>query len=343
MITEKENYLICLNGGVPEWVPEYTLIPNLDSKHYPPCAIVGPRLLGDFRMKNGGKDVWGVNWVPTESTSGALIPEPNNFILDIDDMEHWHDFIKVPDISGVDWEGDAKRDLDMMKIDRKNTALSFNLHVGYFQQLVAFMGFENGLMAMYECPDEVEEIMNCLCDFYCEIAEKCIDYYKPDILCLMDDTAAWGAPFFSPEMYRKFLIPVFDRQAKFGRDRGLPISMHNCGKAECFLDDLVGIGVTMWDPAQTCNDLDAVKQKYGNKLVIAGGWDARDHLLSDDVTDEEIYESVKQSIERLAPGGGYCFCGGFLGAAGQEKETNRKNAVVHRALEEIGRNFYKHN
>jgi hypothetical protein len=99
----------------------------------------------------------------------------------------------------------------------------------------------------------------------------------------------------------------------------------------------------MWDPAQTCNDLDAVKQKYGNKLVIAGGWDARDHLLSDDVTDEEIYESVKQSIERLAPGGGYCFCGGFLGAAGQEKETNRKNAVVHRALEEIGRNFYKHN
>ena len=121
---------------------------------------------------------------------------------------------------------------------------------------------------------------------------------------MMDDTAAWANPFISPEMYREFLLPLYDRQAKFGRDRGLPISMHNCGKCEGFFDDLVKISVSMWDPAQTCNDLVGIKKKYGNALVIAGGWDSRDHLLSDDVTYEEIYEYTKGPVRQAGAGRG---------------------------------------
>jgi hypothetical protein len=155
----------------------------------------------------------------------------------------------------------------------------------------------------------------------------------------MDDTAAWRGPFISPEMYREFLIPLYDRLAGFGRDRGLPIGMHNCGKCEGILEDIVAIGVTWWDPAQTCNDLKAIKAKFGNRLVIAGGWDARDRLLADDVTYEEIYESVKKQMDLLAPGGGYCFCGGFLGAKGDTAAV-RKNEMVQKAVKELIGRYY---
>ena len=100
--------------------------------------------------------------------------------------------------------------------------------------------------------------------------------------------AAWAAPFISREMYHDMVLPFHDRQAKFGRDAGIPITMHNCGKAEVFMEDLRGIGVNAWDPAQTCNDLKGVQEKFGNSLVLMGCWDARGHLLAPDVTEEEI-------------------------------------------------------
>jgi hypothetical protein len=338
MLTEKENYLRTLRGEVPEWVPVYTFGVMPGAKEAPCNVMCEPILLKQHRMNQGGKDIWGVNYIPTYETGNAILPEPNNFILD--DITKWRDVIKAPSLEGIDWEAMVKKDIEMSQIDRSQSALALNLHFGYFQNLMAFMGFTNGLCSFFEEPEEVKELLNYLCDFYCTVMEKVIDLYKPDIVTTMDDTAAWGAPFISPEMYREFILPCHDRQIKFARDRGLPITMHNCGKAECFFDDLVDIGVVMWDPAQTCNDLDAVKAKYGNKLVIAGGWDARGPLSQPDVSDEAIYESVRETINRLAPGGGYVFCGGFLGPM-DNQETMRKNMVLTGAVKEIGHSFYK--
>jgi len=337
-LTEKENYLRVLRGECPEWVPTYTFGVMPGANEHPANVMVEPLIISEFRVNGGGKDVWGVEYVPTHETGNALLPKPNDFILE--DITKWRDVIKAPDLDGIDWEAMAKKQLEMSMIDRSQSALAFNLHVGYFQNLMAFMGFTEGLCAMHEEPEEVKALFEYMCDFYCKVAENIIDYFNPDIITLMDDTAAWASPFISPEMYHELVLPYHDRQAKFGRDRGLPITMHNCGKSECFIDDWLSIGVNMWDPAQTSNDLDAVKAKYGNKLVIAGGWDARGPLARPDVTDEEIYASVEDVINRLAPGGGYVFCGGFLGAIGDE-EVRRKNGVLKEAVNKIGRSFYK--
>jgi hypothetical protein len=336
MLTEKENLLMTLRGETPEWVPRFVIFPIPGST--PANLVCFPSILNRHLVNHGGKDIWGVTHVPTYETGGALIPEPNNFILK--DVTKWRDVIKAPDLDGIDWEATVKKDLDFCGIERSQTALALSLHNGYFQLLMEFMGFTNGLCAMYEEPDAVKELFAYLSDFYCTVLEKTIDYYNPDILMTADDTAAWRNPFISPEMFREFLIPLYDRQLKFARDRGLPITFHNCGKCECFMDDLYNIGVTMWDPAQTCNDLDGFKRKYGNKLVLAGGWDASGRLLDDDVSEEEIYESIRASIERLAPGGGYVWAAGFLGPIDSEA-CKRKNYIMDKAVNEIGRAFYK--
>lgn len=337
MLTAKENFLKCLRGEVPEWVPIYSMGMLYDGVGPAPDMLVEPRIICEHRLRGGGKDVWGVEYVPTESTSGALIPSSSSFILD--DITKWRDVIKAPELTGIDWEKMCREDFELRKLDRSQTTVCMNLHMGYFQTLMSFMGFTNGLCAMYEEPDEVKALFEYLCSFYCEVAARYVDFCKPDVWTMMDDTAAWANPFISPAMYTEFLIPLYDRQAKFGRDRGLPISMHNCGKSEIFFDDLVKIGVSMWDPAQTCNDLAGMKKKYGNKLVIAGGWDARGRLLEEDVTYEEIRESVKTQMDLLAPGGGYCFLGAFLSNKGDEKIV-KKNDMLYKAYNELCRNYY---
>ncbi len=340
MTTEKENYLRTLAGEEPEWVPMYTFGPVPGLERPCPSCMLEPLIISEFRVNGGGKDIWGVNYIPTYETGNALLPEPNNFILE--DITKWRDVIKAPDLEGVDWETMIKKQFDgfaELGVNRDDTAIALNLHFGYFENLMAFMGFTEGLCAMSEEPEEVYALFDYMCDFYTEVTRQVWSYVRPDVLVLMDDTAAWGAPFISKEMYHDLVLPFHDRQASFGRDAGIPITMHNCGKAEIFMEDLVGIGVKAWDPAQTCNDLKAVQEKFGNDLVIMGGWDTHE-LLGPDVTDDDIRQSVRDTMDAYAKGGGFCWCGAFLGAIDDET-INHKNKVLFDEVFSYGDKFYK--
>jgi hypothetical protein len=326
-----------LSGEIPEWIPEYTfgVIPGAE----PPASVMAePEILVGHRINGGGPDHWGVNHIPTYETGNALIPEPNNFILR--DIREWRDVIKAPRLDGIDWEAMVKRDIGRVRINRAESALAMNLHVGYFQNLMEFMGFSEGLTAMIEEPEEVHALLDYMCDFYMSVAERTIDLFKPDVLTFMDDTAAWAAPFISRGMYEEFLVPRHSRWAKMGLDRGLPMTMHNCGKCEGILDLLVDMGITMWEPAQTCNDLLGIRKRFGNKLCVAGGWDGRGRLLAPDVTDEEIRQSARDTMDALAPGGGYAWCGMFLGPL-DDPETARRNEVLTKEAKAYARAFYK--
>jgi hypothetical protein len=108
--------------------------------------------------------------------------------------------------------------------------------------------------------------------------------------------------------------------------------MHNCGRCEDFIDDWRDFGVVSWNPAQTSNDLLAIKKKYGNSLVINGAWDIVGNLADPDVSEETVKESVYRTIDTYAPGGGYAFCcGGFLGAIDDDERTIQKNRWVRRS------------
>ncbi|MBQ8975662.1 MAG: veratrol--corrinoid protein metyltransferase [Oscillospiraceae bacterium] len=339
MIDQKTNFKRLLDGECPEWIPNYSIMAPPKDSGLPPPAIMllCPEFLSKHRTVGvGGIDPWGVNYVYSVEMNGATMPDTRTFILD--DITKWRDVIKAPDISGYDWKKIAKDNIENSGIDRSRTLLSFDLHFGYFQHLMSFMGFSEGLCAIYEEQEEVEALLNYICDFYIEITEKLIDYYQPDVLSLKDDTASLQAPFISPSLFTEILVPLYKRHAKFANDRGIPISFHNCGKSEKLIDELVEhVGIRLWDPAQTCNDLEAVKAKYGNKLVIAGGWDAKGRLLSDDASDEEIYESVRHSMVTLGKGGGYAFLGGFIPSPDPHvrEVCARKNAVVQRAYEDL--------
>ena len=339
-LTERENYLMMLDGKEPEWVPIYSFGPMPGDTRPCTSAIFTPPFIGEFRMKGGGKDVWGVNYVGSDSTGKAILPEPGNFILD--DVEKWHDVIKAPSLEGIDWEKVVKDGMDglyKMGYNREDSALSYNMHAGYFQDFVAFMGFENGLCALYEEPEEVKALMDYICDWYTEVEEHILDILKPDCIDLMDDVSTWRAPFISEQMYHDIFLPCHDREAKLARDRGMRITVHCCGEAAEYIDDWLSIGVSGWDPAQLSNDIDAIQAKYGNKLAIMGAWDARGRLIEPDVTDEEIRQSVRDTMDRYAKGGGFAWCGGYLGAVG-DQEVIRKNKVLFEEVYRYGDAFY---
>ena len=333
MLTEKENLLMALRGEVPEWVPR-----NMYASpgHAPASSGCGPSFLNARRTPQGGFDIWGVEFVTTADTGGMAIPKPGKFILD--DITKWRDVIKAPDISDIDWETMAKKDL--ARIDRSQTAVSAMVHVGYFQSLCNFMGFNEGLMAMIEEPEEVYELFEYMSSFWVQICSKIRDYYKPDIWGVTDDTATATNPFISPETYRNLVKPFHAREAAFGVEMGIPIDMHNCGRCEDFIDDWLDFGVTCWNPAQTMNDLAGIKKKYGNRLVLEGCWDSSGPAGWPGATEEVVKQAVRDTIDAYAPGGGFIFWASTYGAADDEDFLNRKRWITEE-YDAYGRTFYK--
>ncbi|MBQ9814598.1 MAG: veratrol--corrinoid protein metyltransferase [Lachnospiraceae bacterium] len=340
VLTEKENMMRLLRGEIPEWIPRYTIGPvrGLENKT-PAVGSVAPRFLNEHRFRGGGKDIWGVEYITSHEAAGGLMPKSWDFILD--DVTKWRDVIKAPSLEGFDWEALCKKDLETSRCDRTQSALAMSVGHGYFQELMAYMGFTEGLCALYEEPEECEALFNYLADFYCEIVEKTIDYYKPDIYNLADDTAAWGNPFVSLDMFRRFFLPMYKREMQAALDRGIPVLYHNCGKCEIFIPDMVEAGITSWNPAQTCNDLVGIQEKYGRDLVLMGCWDTM-NVVDPKLSDQDIYDYFQSIADARAKNGGFAFLVTILLPDGdKDPRMLHVNDVVNKALAEIGHNFYK--
>jgi len=337
--TPKENFMAVVNGEVPQSIPIYNMgMPFPQGGE--PTRSIKPNLFPNdtSRTPQGGYDIWGVHYVANEETNYASLPEPGNFILD--DITKWRDIIVAPEVPDVDWEAMAKADYEKAKINRDTTAVILNAGFSPFQRIVAFMGFSEALCALYEEPDEVKAMYDYLCDFYLPIIEKSIDYYKPDIFYMADDSASKYNPFFSPEIYEDIYLPVYQRLAKPANDRGIPIGFHNCGRCEPFVDMMVSFGVRTWDPCQTLNDLDGLKKKYQGRLALAGGWELVN--LGEYPSRDEIRQYIYDTVDRFAPGGGYMFAGGVLGRAGDENAKDLQNFIRSTALEYCDHYYEKH-
>ena len=325
MLSVKENYLRVLRGEVPEYVP----------KTSEAIGLQRPAILYGDRRGPTGKDIFGVEWTKEGSSIDAELPRNDYYILD--DICKWRDVIKFPDFSDVDWETMAKKDKEKVNPD-----LPYGggcTAQGFFQSLMAFMGFTEGLMAIFEEPEEVKALVNYLCDGYLSIADKFIYHYKPDYIHFADDIATERSPFISLGAFQDIFSPVWRRYISFFKERGFLAAHHNCGYFEAFLDDVVDMGFNAWDPAQVTNDLVGIKKKYNSKLAICGGFDGRAFLPSVDVTEEECRAAVKKTLDELAPGGGYIFPGGG-GMSSNPVETQRAG-WINDEYEKLKFSYYK--
>jgi hypothetical protein len=339
-LSPKENYLRLARGEMPEYIPIYTMgFPGYNNETA--CKIIGPSLFDETHITpapSGRKDVWGVNYIANKETNFACIPEPNNFILE--DITKWHEVLKKPVMpERIDWEKMAKIDCRAANIDRTKSAAMATIGLMPFQQLIAFMGFTNGLIAMHEEPECVKELLHFMTDIYMPIVQATVDFYEPDIVYLLDDTAANFNPFISPEMYRDIMKPVYKRLTQPAVNRGIPIEFHNCGRCEDFIEDMIDVGAKIWDPAQPTNDISGIKNKYGIKIAVAGcyKWILPNNW--PEVSEEETRRSVRECIDRFSPGGGFAFMGAALGKHG-DKTIEMVNGWIAEEAYNYGRDYY---
>ena len=321
----KENYLAMLRGEIPEYIP---------SMYEQRSGRFTEDLLTPVFCPDGPiVTALGVKYVGSADLMNGAMPEPG-FIL-LDDITKWRDVIKAPDLSDFDWEKyyhDKIKDIDRSKLSIAVTGGD------YFLTLISFMGFEDAMIALYEEPEEVHALLEYVSDFYLLVLKQQLRYIKPDTMTLMDDDAAFRAPFFSVPMYREFFKPLHKLHCDLARENGLLIERHDCGRSESFIPDWLEMGICSWTPAQVTNDLVNVKKTYGDRLAICGGWD---NLKYNEVTDmDELREALKTYTDTFAPGGRFAFMAMAGGRPGDPLADTRRQ-VVKDFYYDYARDWYK--
>lgn len=323
-MNEKENYLKVLNKEQPEWVPIFQ-----DAVDLIPPAISIMYMATEEKI-----DYLGVHWLVNDA--GAIADTTVPPVLK--DISDWKKFVNLPDPDNFDWEGFVAKDLENHD---PNKALALIIGVGggsFFIPLMNMMGFEEGLCALIESPNEVKELFDCLMAWYEKVFPLCIKYYKPDVIVTGDDLCTARGAFISMDTYKELFKPYYVRIINMVHEAGIKFEFHMCGKAEPFIEDLVAEGIDSWQPAQGINDLAGLKAKYGNELIFNGTWSTGGPAGVPNAPEETVRREVRNCIDTLATGGGMIFWNGD--PVGSSTDQLQKMDWLNDEARKYGRKFY---
>ena len=175
-------------------------------------------------------------------------------------------------------------------------------HIG-FNQAIYMVDMETMLMAMAAEPAWAREVLDFTAEMAVEGAREMIRRGAVfDGAFVADDMGSRNGPLFSPRMYRELVQPCHARVCAFFTEQHLPVILHSCGNIMALVPDLIDAGFACLQPleAKAGMDLVALKRRYGDRLALMGGLDARTLVDRDRMRDE-----LRRKVPMAMEGGGY--------------------------------------
>ena len=289
-ITRKENFELLLKGETPLWMPSsneiYLFMPSCVPDNWARGMVSAfqPVSQNDF----GGKDMFGVEWEYVPTVRGSMVRPGNAFVKDLD---HWEDYVKLPDIDSWDWEGCAKAS-EAARSDGR--MLKVSMMTGLFERLISFVDMTDAMISLVDEDSKaaVHRLFSALCDTYDKIFEKFETYFHPDFVWFHDDWGSQRAPFFSAATVREMILPYLKRCVESAHRHGMYFELHCCGQVEALVPCMVEAGVDLWN-GQDMNDKVKMAKLYGDKIIV----DSHPDAVAPDATEEEAAANIQKYLD----------------------------------------------
>ncbi|MBN2134289.1 MAG: uroporphyrinogen decarboxylase (URO-D) [Acidobacteria bacterium] len=251
-------------------------------------------------------DNWGgvIRFLPEEGDPG-WIPIVNDENKVIKDITKWRDYVNFPDIpADLDWS-EAKKSID--EIDRDNTLIMVPTFRGLLERAHCLMPFEEVMIDLYEEPEHLNDFFAAYTDWKLKAIEQLIDNLKPDVIHSHDDWGAKTSLFVPPKIFRELFKPHYKRMYDYIKKRGVLIQHHSDSFCMGLENDMVDLGIDMWQGVLPSNDIVQIQKNTKGKLLLMGGID-QGVVDRADATEDEIRGEVRRAIDTYAPGGAFLPC-----------------------------------
>lgn|GEM_PF-584268 len=168
-------------------------------------------------------------------------------------------------------------------------------------------GMENFLMDMAFNKSLAEHIVG-------EVGEFCLEFNKRELSVFgdqadyygtWDDVAGQNGMMFSPEIFKKYFLPLYKQMISNVKKYKLFFGWHCCGSIHDIMPCMIDAGIDVFDVVQTSArdmNLENIYKLYGKSVCIHGGMDIQKLLVES--TKKEIEEEVKKVINLWGDRGG---------------------------------------
>jgi uroporphyrinogen decarboxylase len=178
------------------------------------------------------------------------------------------------------------------------------------QHAINMRGYEQAMIDPLADPAFTHAYLARMGDFFVAWNERWLGAARGelDFFRCGDEIGANDVMHCQPAIWREFYKPQLARIFAVAKRHGLTIWFHCCGCCRPVLEDLIEIGVDLWDPIPDYvagNNHRELKRLYGDRLAFIGGLDSVTILQQGSVA--EVRDAVQRCMETLAPGGGYIF------------------------------------
>ena len=319
-LSERQNLLRAVHFERPEHIPMSFHINDACWQHYPQDALgelmashpllfpgftpsaepVTPEFDLNARAGEPYSDPWGCVWETTEDgITGTVTKHP------LADWGAFDDFTP-PDPQQtdgrfpVDWARVSGR-LDSARATGRLVDAGLP-HGHTFMLLCDLRGYENLMYDMADGEGRLAELIAVVEQFNLSVVRRCIDA-GAEYVGFPEDLGMQVGPMLSPEHFRKYIKPTYERLMAPARAAGCIVHMHSDGDIRTLADDLIGGGVDVVNCQDLVNGIDWIAGKLAGRVCIELDIDRQE--ITRFGAPEQIDALIREEVEKLGgPTGG---------------------------------------
>lgn len=330
-MTGKERIMTALDRGQPDRVPVWELAFNESSiiglaRHFTDAGSLPPdkfffdmddlemlKLIEAFKAMAQGLDLDGM----TAQTNMVLERVDDEHVRDENGVVHHCSAHGEPypvqgpirdaaDLRKFKMRSPGDEDyllLVYMRSEVPDKAVAFMLPGPFFMSWSLRGSMENLLLDYMVQPALAHDLARMTTDFALASVDRVADL-GADFIVIECDLAFRSGTLMSPDHYDEFIGPYYAEIVDHAHARGMKAVKHSDGRLTSFIPHFVENGFDAIHPIQPqCMDIAEVKRDWGDRLCVMGNIDCS--FLLPFGTPEEVRASVRETIDAVAPGGGY--------------------------------------
>ena len=253
-------------------------------------------------------DVMGCTWITTDDgITGTVHKHPLKDWSAFGTSWHIADPDKTDGLYPKNWDEEEK-----IWKDCKANGGTFRAslrHGHTFLQLCDLRGYENLLFDMMDEEPKLDELIEQLTEFNLAIVKRFIKN-GADSIGYPEDLGMQVGPMLSPEMFRRYIKPAYQKLIKPALDAGIPVHMHSDGDIRTLVDDIIGSGVEVINLQDLVNGIDWIRDKFRVKICVELDIDRQN--ITPLGTPEQIDALIREEVSKIAtPQGGLCMIYGL--------------------------------
>ncbi len=266
MLTKRQNLMETIKGGNPDrFVNQYEFMD----------LIMEIPMVNDAFCQPGKEHTngWGVTYRWPEGQIGQFpVHDEEHKVLK--DITEWRKYVKAPAVPASS-EAWAAAEAHAKSVDRNEQFVTGVYFGGLFEMCHNLMSMEDALMALYEEPEAMHELIDYLTEYELEYAKAVIKHVHPDALFHHDDWGSQKSSFISPAMFEEFYVPAYKKVYGYYKANGVELIVHHCDSyAANLVPYMIEMGVDIWQGVMTTNNTPELIKKYGKEISFMGDIDS---------------------------------------------------------------------